>query len=73
MWRRRYTVNPATSGTSSAITSASRHCSVNITISEPVSVITEMNRSSGPWCASSTTSNRSPTTRLISEPVRCVS
>ena len=44
-----------------------------MTISAPIMVTTEVSRSSGPWWASSVSSNRSVVRRLISWPVRLVS
>ena len=49
---------------------AIRHSMRNITASAPTMVMTEMVRSSGPWWASSVSSNRSVVRRLISCPVR---
>ena len=49
---------------------ASCHRMVSMTQKAPRMVTEEMNRSSGPWWASSVISNRSPVTRLMSWPVR---
>lgn len=73
IFRRRQAVNHTISGTSANTTSASFHWMVSRMMNAPTSVTREMNRSSGPWWASSTTSNRSLTTRDISCPVRFLS
>ena len=57
-------------GISAATTRASSQRMVAMTISAPMMVITEVSRSSGPWWASSVSSNRSEVRRLISAPVR---
>ena len=57
-------------GIMTATTSASRHSIVAMTVSAPTMVTSEMNRSSGPWWASSVISKRSVVMRLISWPVR---
>ena len=57
-------------GIITATTSASSQRMVNMTISAPTIVTMEMNRSSGPWWASSVISNRSFVSRLMSWPVR---
>ena len=61
---------PRNTGTITATTRASCHWMVNMTISAPTMVTAEMNRSSGPWWASSVISKRSLVKRLISWPVR---
>ena len=60
--RKRGIINPTIS--------ASRHWIVPITTSAPKMVTPDVSRSSGPWWASSVTSNRSDVSRLISCPVR---
>ena len=56
-----------------AMTRASRHWIVNMTIREPTMVTPEMKMSSGPWWASSVMSKRSAVRRLMSWPVRFLS
>ena len=67
--RRLEVMNSRISGTTQMSTSARLRWMRQSTVKAPSSVTTEMNRSSGPWCASSVTSNRSLVTRLISWPV----
>ena len=71
-FRRRSAASSST-GSITSSTSASSQRMQNITISAPTMVTREMNKSSGPWCASSVTSNRSLVRRLISWPVRFLS
>ena len=61
------------SGTLIISTSASLGLMRQRTMNAPASVTNEMNRSSGPWCASSVMSNRSVVTRDMSRPVRFLS
>ena len=68
--RRRRSATASSTGSRSSSTSASSQRRQNITTSAPRMVTAEMNRSSGPWCASSVSSNRSLVNRLISWPVR---
>ena len=63
----------SSTGSITSSTSTSSHRMQNITTSAPTMVTREMNRSSGPWWASSVTSNRSLVRRLISCPVRFLS
>ena len=70
IWRRRYMTTTMKMGMMRLTTSARRHWMENMTIRAPTMVTAEMNRSSGPWWASSVTSNRSEVRRLISWPVR---
>ena len=56
-------------GTIISTTRASFHSMQNITISAPTIVTMEISMSSGPWCASSVISNKSPVRRFISLPV----
>ena len=60
-------------GTTAKTTRASSHRMVSMTRKAPARVTVEMNRSSGPWWASSVISNRSVVTRLMSGPVRFLS
>ena len=73
IWRRRYMTTTMKMGMMRLTTSARRHWMENMTIRAPTMVTAEMNRSSGPWWASSVISNRSPVTRLMSWPVRFLS
>ena len=73
MFRLRSATNTMISGTEIISTSASCHLMRHRTMNAPSSVTNEMNRSSGPWCASSVTSNRSVVTRDMSNPVRFLS
>ena len=66
-------VNHRPSGRITVSTSASRHSIVNITASAPRIVSAQISMFSGPWCASSVTSNRSLVMWLISAPVRFLS
>ena len=66
--RQKITMHTKT-GTMTSTTSARRHSTQNMTISAPMMVIVEIRRSSGPWCANSVISNRSPVSRFISLPV----
>ncbi|MNT92118.1 hypothetical protein D3C72_2333430 [compost metagenome] len=61
------------SGTMMVVSSASCQCTVNISTKAPMKVITAMNRSSGPWWATSPTSSRSLVTWVISWPVLLLS
>ena len=63
---RRETMIAINTGIMTATTSASRHSIVAMTVSAPTMVTSEMNRSSGPWWASSVISKRSVVMRLIS-------
>ena len=60
-------------GIITATTRASLHSMENMTPSAPKMVRTEISRSSGPWCASSVISKRSPVSLFISFPVRLAS
>ena len=60
-------------GMSTTITRASRHWMVNMMAMAPRMVTPEMNRSSGPWWASSVMSKSSAVMRLIRWPVRFLS
>ena len=73
IWRRRYITTSRNTGMMQHTTRASRHWMENITARAPMMVTREMNRSSGPWWASSVSSNRSVVRRLISWPVRFLS
>ena len=67
---RREKLTRMNTGIITATTSVSRHSIVAMTASAPTMVTNEMNRSSGPWWASSVISNRSVVIRLMSWPVR---
>ncbi len=73
MRRRWMMVKPTKMGTTANTTRASFHWMRIIMQNAPVRVTAEMNRSSGPWWASSVISNRSVVARLISWPVRFLS
>ena len=60
-------------GITANTTRASCQRMVSMMQNAPRMVTVEMNRSSGPWWASSVISNRSPVTRLMSWPVRFLS
>ena len=66
-------VNHRLSGSTTLSTSASSQRMVNMTIRAPRMVRLQMITFSGPWWASSVTSNRSLVTRLSSTPVRFLS
>ena len=66
-------VNRMNRGITANTIRASSHRMVSMTQKAPRMVMEEMNRSSGPWWASSVISNRSPVTRLMSWPVRFLS
>ena len=61
---------PRNSGSTMATTSASCQQMQNMAIRAPPMVTKLMSRFSGPWWASSVTSNRSVVSRLMSWPVR---
>ena len=73
MFRRLRLTTMRNVGTSSSITRASRHWMVNMMAMAPTRVTPEMNRSSGPWWASSVMSKSSAVIRLIRWPVRFLS
>ena len=73
MRRRWMMVKPTKMGTTANTMRASFHWMATIMHSAPMRVTAEMNRSSGPWWASSVISNRSVVARLMSCPVRFLS
>ena len=73
MARRLIMVTTTARGISTATTRASCHWMVNMMTTAPTTVTTEMNRSSGPWWASSVMSKSSAVIRLIRWPVRFLS
>ena len=66
-------VNTTKMGTMANRMRASFHWMVSMTQNAPMRVTVEINRSSGPWWASSVISNRSLVARLMSWPVRFLS
>ncbi len=71
--RRWMTVKITKMGTMANTMRASFHWMVSIRQKAPMRVTAEMNRSSGPWWASSVISKRSLVARLMSCPVRFLS
>ena len=71
--RRLEMTNHRIRGSSTMMTRASFQLSESMSKNAPTMVRMEINRSSGPWWASSEISNRSVVTRLMSWPVRDLS
>ena len=71
--RRMMTENQIINGRNAKIISVSRTLMVQSMINEPISMITDRKRSSGPWWANSEMSIRSLMIRDMMEPVLCSS